>query len=85
MEKFCRVQKSIVPPKCELVDTNPHASCVPGTIGTNNTAFLLYGSGLDYYMGIGLIKTRVGYIMKPMNVVLMVLRMFDYMLLIFWY
>jgi hypothetical protein len=29
------------------VDTIPHAYCVPGTTWTNNTAFLLYGSGLN--------------------------------------
>jgi hypothetical protein len=33
--------------KRDIVDTNPHASCAPGTTRTNNTAFLLYGSGLN--------------------------------------
>jgi hypothetical protein len=44
---FFRVRKWTNRPKCDIVDTNPHASCAPGIIGTNNTAFLLYGSGLD--------------------------------------
>jgi hypothetical protein len=33
------------------VDTIPHAYCVPGTTRTNNTAFLLYGSGLNKTKG----------------------------------
>jgi hypothetical protein len=32
-------------PKRDIVDTNPHASCAPGTTQPNNTAFLLYGNG----------------------------------------
>jgi hypothetical protein len=48
---FFRVQKWTNRPKCDIVDTNPHASCAPGIIGTNNTAFLLYGSGLDKQKG----------------------------------
>jgi hypothetical protein len=38
-------------PKRDIVDTNPHASCAPGTTRTNNTAFLLYGSGLNKQKG----------------------------------
>ena len=34
-------------PKRDIVDTNPHAYCASGTTRTNNTAFLLYGSGLN--------------------------------------
>jgi hypothetical protein len=48
---FFRVRKWTNRPKCDIVDTNPHASCAPGIIGTNNTAFLLYGSGLDKQKG----------------------------------
>jgi hypothetical protein len=48
---FFRVQKWTNRPKCDIVDTNPHASRAPGIIGTNNTAFLLYGSGLDKQKG----------------------------------
>ena len=49
--KYFRVHKSANTPKCDIVDTNPHASCAPGTTRTNNTAFLLYGSGLNKQKG----------------------------------
>jgi hypothetical protein len=49
--EFHGVQKSESPPKRDIVDTNPHASCAPGTIRTNNMTFLLYGSGLDEQKG----------------------------------
>ena len=45
--KFHRVPKCANTPKRDIVDTIPHASCVPGTTRTNNTAFLLCGSGLN--------------------------------------
>jgi hypothetical protein len=38
-------------PKRDIVDTNPHAYCAPGTTRTNNTAFLLYGSGHNTQKG----------------------------------
>ena len=38
-------------PKRDIVDTNPHAYCAPGTTRTNNTAFLLYGSGHNKQKG----------------------------------
>ena len=38
-------------PKRDIVDTISHAYCAPGTIRTNNTAFLLYGSGLNKQKG----------------------------------
>jgi hypothetical protein len=34
-------------PKRDIVDTNPHSYCAPGTTRTNNTAFLPCGSGLN--------------------------------------
>jgi len=57
---FFRVQKWTNRPKCDIVDTNPHASCAPGTIGTHNTAFLLYGSGLKKEKGVGMHKEANG-------------------------
>lgn len=45
--KLFRVKKSENTPKCDIVDTYPHASCAPGIIRTNNMVFLLYGSGLE--------------------------------------
>ena len=49
--EFHGVPKGENTPKRDIVDTNPHASCAPGTIRTNNMAFLLYGSGLDEQEG----------------------------------
>jgi len=49
--EFHGVQKSDVPPKRDIVDTDPHASCAPGTTRTNNMVFLLCGSGLDEEKG----------------------------------
>jgi hypothetical protein len=57
---FFRVPKNTNRPKCDIVDTNPHASCAPGIIGTHNTAFLLYGSGLKKQKGVGMHKKANG-------------------------
>ena len=38
-------------PKRDIVDTVSHAYCAPCTTGTNNTAFLLYGSGHNKQKG----------------------------------
>jgi hypothetical protein len=45
--KYFRVHTSENTSKCDIVDTNLHASCTPGTIQINNTAFLLCRSGLN--------------------------------------
>jgi hypothetical protein len=49
--KYFRVHKSENTSKCNIVDTNLHTSCTPGTTQTNNIAFLLYGSGLNRQKG----------------------------------
>jgi hypothetical protein len=76
-------------PKRDIVDTISHAYCAPGTIRTNNTAFLLYGSGHNKQKGrssneanerifevFGISSydfIRIGRVMKPVGAILRVL------------
>jgi len=48
------------------MDTNLHTSCTPGTIQTNNTASLLYGSRLNKQMG-GMYKKANRHIFKSFD------------------
>jgi len=62
---YCKIfQKNIL--KCDIVDTNLHTSCTPGTIQTNNTASLLYGSRLNKQMS-GMHKKANRHIFKSFD------------------